>query len=153
MDDQSKQNVSLFLDALDEKSRKIFWYFRWHGHARLAELVDIIGAANDMEVLYRLREVINPTAIRIFGKPVLEFCESKVNPINGKKVIFNWWLLDFEEGKQPLTGEDKRILMDVFDEEDQIMIVAEVSPSVRVKDMAKVEEKHGILSIKLEKLP
>ncbi len=147
-----KKNLKLFLDILDEKSRKIFWYFRYHGHVRLTELTKLIGASNDMEVLNRLREVINPTAIRIFGKPVLEFCESRVDPVTGKKVLFNWWLLEFSEDHQSLTGEEVTPLVDLFDEEDQIVIVSEVSPSITVSNKVKVEQRHGILSIRLDKI-
>ncbi|MCR4435947.1 MAG: hypothetical protein QHH06_08800 [Clostridiales bacterium] len=64
---RSKGDLSLFLEALDEKSRKIFWYLRDQRHARLSELTDFIGASGDMEVLCRLKEVMNPAAVRILG--------------------------------------------------------------------------------------
>jgi hypothetical protein len=75
--------LNVFLDRLDEKSRRIFWYFRCHGHAKISELTELIKATSDMDVLYMLKEVINPIAFEIFGKPVLEFKESKLDPITG----------------------------------------------------------------------
>lgn len=151
-ENQSKENLSLFLDTLDEKSRKMFWYFRYHGHVRLAKLTELIRASTDMEVLYRLREVINPAAERIFGRPLLEFSESRIDRITGKKVLFNWWLSDFVEDNQLLAGEGGKPLVDLFDEDDRIVIVSEISPSITVSDRVKVEQRHGILNIRLDKL-
>ncbi len=147
-----KENISLFLNALDEKSRKIFWYLRCHGYARLSELAELIRASTDMEVLYFLREIINPIAVRIFGRPVLEFFESRIDRITGKKVLFNWWIMDFIQDNQPLIGKGEKPLVDLFNEDDQIVIISEISPSVRVRDRVKVEQRHGILSIWLDKL-
>ena len=150
MEQQSKQNVRLFMNDLDEKSRRIFWRFRWYGHAKLYELVDLIGATSDMEVLSLINEVINPTAMIFFNRPALEFSESRIDCITGKKVFFNWWLLDFT-GDNELPTRDEN-LVDIFDEEDKIVIVCEVSPSIRVSENAKVEQRHGILSISIDKL-
>jgi len=149
----SKENIDLFIKNLDEKSRKIFWYLWSYGHSRLSELADFIGASTDMEVLHRLREVINPLAEKIFGRSVIEFYESKIDHFTGKKVLFNWWLMDFSRDSQLLTGEEGgKPIIDFFDEENHILIITEVSPAVRVKDIAKVNQLHGILSIRLDKL-
>ena len=160
-----KGDLSLLVDALDEKSREILWHLWWHRHAQLDELAELIGASTDMEVLLRLREVINPVAERILGKPILEFNESKVDPVTGEKVLFSWWLL---EG-QPLAGGRGGPLVDLFDEKDHIMIIAELPPSVRLRPEgasvssaeplkpeglareAEVAYKNGILKIKLAK--
>lgn len=147
-----QEALRLFMDALDEKSRKIIWYFRYHGHVRLAELTELINASNNMEVLYRLREVINPLAVSIFGRPLVYFCESRIDRVSGKKVLFHWWLLDFTENNQPQTGVGGKHALDLFDEYDHIVIVSEVSPSLTVSDRAKVEQRQGILSIRLDKL-
>ncbi|MCY6354426.1 hypothetical protein [Clostridium sp. ZS2-4] len=149
--DQSREKISLFLDALDEKSRKIFWYFRWHRHVRITELTKIINESTDMENLYRLREIINPTAVKIFGRPVLEFSKSRIDPVTGKKVLFNWWLADILEENESLTGAVGKTLVDLFEEDDHITIVSQISPSIKVKDIAKVEYRNGILSVKIDK--
>ena len=147
-----KEELRLFMEALDEKSRRIFWHFRYHGHVRLPELTELINASNNMEVLYRLREVINPLAISVLGRPLVDFCESRIDRVTGKKVLFHWWLLDFTEDNQPQTGVGGKPVLDLFDEHDHIVIISEVSPSLTVSDRAKVEQRQGILSIRLDKL-
>jgi len=152
MEQPSTINLSLFINALDTQSRKIFWYLRYHRHVKLAKLTELIGASADMETLYRLKEIINPTATRMFGKPLLEFCKSRIDQKTGKRVLFNWWLVDFIEERQSVTGERGKPLTDVFDEENQLVIVFEVSPSLKLSDKVKVEQRHGILSITLDKI-
>ena len=147
-----KEELRLFMDALDEKSRRIFWHFRYHGHVRLGELTELIDASNNMEVLYRLREVINPLAVSVLGRPLVDFCESRIDYVTGKKVLFHWWLLDFTEDNQPQTWVGGKPALDFFDEHDHIMIISEVSPSLTVSDRVKVEQRQGILRIRLEKL-
>lgn len=148
----NKEKLRLFIDALDEKSRKIFWYFRCHRHGSIAELTNITGASNNMEVLSRLREVINPIAVRVFGQPLVEFCKSRIDPITGKKVLFHWWLLDFAEDNQLPAGVEGKPLVDFFDEHDQIVIIAEVSPTMTISEHVKAELRQGILCIRLDKL-
>lgn len=152
MNQPSTINLNLLMNALDAQSRKIIWYLRCHGHVRLTELTELIGASADMETLYRLKEVINPTAVRMFGRPLLEFFKYRIDQTTGKRVLFNWWLLDFMEEGQRVTGEGGKFLVDVFDEKDQIVIVSEVSPEVKLSDRVKVERQHGILSITLDKI-
>lgn len=152
MEQQSRENMELFMSALDEKSRKIFWYFLRHGHASLTELVDLIDASTDMEVLHRLREIINATAVEVLGAPVLEFSESKIDQLTGNKIFFSWWLINLTKGNELLALEGREHLMDIFYEEHQVIIISEMSPSIRVSDSAKVEQRNGILSITLNKL-
>lgn len=150
MEQQTKENLRLFMDALDQNSKRIFWHFRWHGHTKLHELVELVNAASDMEVLNLINEVINPTAMRFFNRPALEFYEAKIDCVSGKKLLFHWWLSDFTGDKQQSADNGK--LLDVFDEEDKIIIVSEISPSLKVSNIAKVEQRHGIVSISLEKI-
>jgi hypothetical protein len=144
-------NLNEFLNHLDEMSRKIFWYFRYHGHARLSELTELIGASADMEVLDRLREIINPAAVEIFGKPMLEFRESSVDPLTGKKVPFHWWFSEDAKENPFFLGQGGKPLIDIFEEEDQMIIISEVSPSITFSDRVKVEQRHGILQITLKR--
>jgi hypothetical protein len=152
MEQPSKADLSRFMNVLDIQSRKIIWHLRYHGHVRLAELTGLIGASTDMETLYRLKEIINPTALKLFGRPILEFCKSRIDQKTGKRVLFNWWLRDFAEEGQPVTGEGEKPMVDVFDEEDQIVIISEVSPSLKLSDTVKIEQRHGILSITIDKI-
>lgn len=150
MDQQSKENIRLFMDSLDEKSRRIFWYFRWHRYAKLHELVELVDATSDMEVLSLLNDVINPTALRFFNRLALEFSECRIDSITGKKMLFSWWLLDFICNNEPLSEDGN--LVDVFYEEDKIIIVSEIPPSIKVSHSAKVEQRNGILTIRLNKI-
>ncbi len=145
-------DLRLFMNALDKKSRKIIWYFRYHKHARLDELTELIGASAHMETLYRLKKVINPAAARILGRPLLEFCESRIDRKTGKRVLFSWWLSDFLVEGRLMSDEREKPLIDVFDEIDRIIILYEVSPVLRLSDKVKVEQRQGILSITLEKI-
>ena len=71
--------LSRLLSSLDEKSRAILWHLWWHRHAEIAELREVVGVSGDFEVLYRLKEVINQEAQRLWGKPVVSFEQSKVD--------------------------------------------------------------------------
>ncbi len=152
MEQPSKDNLSRFMNALDKQSRKIVWHLRYYGHVRLAELTGLIGASTDMETLYRLKEIINPTASKFFGRPILEFCKSRIDQKTGKRVLFNWWLYDFTQDGQSVTGEGEKAMVDVFDEEDHLVIISEVSPLLKLSDTVKVEQRHGILSITIDKI-
>jgi hypothetical protein len=163
----SKGNLSLLMDALDEKSREILWHLWWHRHVQLSELTELIGASTDMEVLLRLREVINPAAEMILGKPILEFHEAKVDALTGEKVLFSWWL-GFDglttglegDGRLPVGGRNGP-LVDLFDEKDHILIIAQLPSSVRrgpdgfkpagMAKEAEVAYKNGVLKIQLAK--
>lgn len=152
MEEQSKKSAKFFMDSLDEKSRKILWYLRWHKHCKLSKLVKLIDASTDMEVLYILKEIINASAQEILGKPILEFNESKIDRLTGEKVLFSWWLLDYPEDEELLEVGRNEPLADVFDEGDQIVVVFDISPSIQVlEDTAKIEQRNGILSIRLDK--
>jgi hypothetical protein len=150
-----KGELGVLMDTLDEKSREILWHFWWYGHASIDELRDLIESSTDMEVLFRLREVINPTAERILGEPILEFYESRVDPSSGEKILFNWWYgfdtTGLEEGGFSWGGRRGGHLVDLFDEERHIVVIAQLPSSVRVVEEADVAYRNGILRIKLEK--
>ena len=155
-------DLSELFEALDERSRAILWHLWGHRHAQISELRDIIDAASDCEVLSRLKEVINGRSQELWGRPVVSFEESKNDPLTGEKVLFSWWLLDWDY--VPLTSGNK-LFVDVFDEKDNITIVAQLpawdspaptktdnknaAPEVRVK---YVKYKNSILQIGLEKV-
>ena len=137
------------LDALDEKSRAILWYLWWHRHAEISELRELIDATGDFEVLYRLKEVINEQALRLWGRPVVKFEQSKFDSLTGEMVVFNWWFLN--EGNVPISAGNKPVV-DIFNEKDGVSIIAQVPTSV---DPAQHEVlyKNGILKISLKKEP
>jgi hypothetical protein len=151
-ENRTKEKMAMFLDQLDINNKRIFWYFGWYRHARITELTRLVGNSNDMDILYRLKEVINPLAVKVFGNPIIEFNNSKIDDVTGEKILFNWWLLNSTEDYRELHVEGSKPLIDIFDEEDRIVIISDIAPSIKVKGTAKVEQRNGIISITLEKI-
>jgi len=85
-----QKGLAPLLQSLDEKSRAMLWHLWWHRHAGISELRELIDAASDFEVLYRLKEVINEQALRLRGKPVVRFEQARIDPLSGEKVLFSW---------------------------------------------------------------
>jgi len=136
-----KNNLDRFMEHIDGKSREIIWYLLRNGYAGIRDLSDLIGASADNDVLTRIREVINPTARKFLGKEIMEFKESEIDESSGKKVVFKWWLRDDLQLTEKREG-----LLDVFDEEDKIRIIAELPPAIEEKDI-EVEVNNDILRI------
>ena len=139
-------DLSHVLDVVDEKSRQILWYLWWHRHAEIGELTQITGASSDMEVLSRIRQVINPAAQEVLGREVMKFETSRIDPVTGEKVLFSWWL------KESSLGERREPLVDVFVENDHITIIAQLPAPMELAKEAVVENKDGILRVKIRKL-
>lgn len=160
--------------AVDEKSRQIITYLLRERHAGIRKLANLISASSDMEVLIRIREVINPKAKEVIGEPLITFERSKIDPLTGEKIVFSWWLKE-----ELMEGLHYERLLDVFDEEDGLRVVACLPPqekdvNVEVKDdfliisgreyhrevplfypvekMVKKTINNGILEVKLNKI-
>jgi hypothetical protein len=145
---KNEKSLTQFLDVLDEKSRAILWHLWWYRHADIDKLRDIIDASSDYEVLYRLKDVINEKAQKLWGKPVVSFEQSKTDPLTGDKVLFNWWFLD--EVDISLSGGDKP-LVDIFNEKDSVTVIAELPTSVEVSQ-PEIDFRNGILRVKMKKV-
>ena len=133
---------------LDEKSRQILWYLWWNRHAEIGELVQLTGAETDMEVLSRIKQAINPAAEDVLGEEIVRFENSKIDPITGEKVLFSWWLAE-----SLLRGKRREPLVDIFEENNHIVILAQLPAPMELAGQARVEYKNGILKINVEKLP
>jgi HSP20 family molecular chaperone IbpA len=144
---KTRKGLAHLLKVLDEKSRAMLWHLWWHRYAEISELRELIAASGDFEVLYRLKEVINEQAQELWGKPAVNFEESRIDSLSGKKVMFSWWFLDEQN---VLLSNGNKPLVDVFNEKDSISIIAQVPTSV---DPAQHEVlyKNGILKIRLGK--
>jgi len=119
--------------AVDEKSRRIITCLFRERHAGIRELADLICAASDMEVLIRMREVINPKAQEVIGEPLVTFERSKIDPLTGEKIAFSWWL------REELMDRVHDDGLDVIDEKSVLRVVAslplqEENVEVEVKD-------------------
>lgn len=116
------EKVAPLLMGVDEKSKRIVTYLARERHARIKELTDLICASSDMEVLMRIREVINPKAQEITGKPAIKFERSKIDPLTGEKIVFNWWI------NEELTDIAHDDFVDVMDEKGILRIVVALPP-------------------------
>ncbi len=142
-----KKGLAQFLHSLDEKSRAILGYLWWHRHAEIAELRNIGDTADDSEVLYRLKEVINGKSQNLWGKPIVSFEQSKIDPLTGEKILFSWWYMDEED---VLVSSVDSTLVDVFNEKDSVIIIAQLPASVNLT-APDIQFKNGILRVKFKK--
>jgi HSP20 family molecular chaperone IbpA len=143
---RTKKGLTQLLQVLDERSRALLWYLWWHRHAEISELRELINAT-DFEVLYRLEEVINEQAQRLWGRPIVSFEQSRIDSRNGEMVVFNWWFLD--EENVPISAGNKP-LVDIFNEKDGVSIIAQMPTSVD-PTQREVSYKNGILKVRLAK--
>lgn len=141
---EKQRKMDILLEGLDEKSRWIVQYLTIKKYADIRELADLIEAPIDMEVILRLRKVINPRAEEILGEPLANFERCKIDPITGQRVLFNWWLsasliksLDYYDA-----------LLDVFDEGNHLRVVVHL-PSRDEKDLKiRMKGKNLVISAK-----
>jgi len=127
-------NINQLINTVDERSRQIITYFLRERHAGIRKLADLICASSDMEVLIRIREVINQRARELMGEPLLTFKHAAIDPLTGEKIAFSWWL---NEKWIDIMPNDR--LLDILDEENVIRIIAslpleEKDVEVEVKD-------------------
>jgi HSP20 family molecular chaperone IbpA len=124
-----EETVNEVAEELDLISQEILWYLWRNGHGAIDELAELVSAPTHMDVLLRIREVINPAAEKIIGNPILSFEKSKVDPETGEKISFSWWLIGCQQEKRR-----EETFLDIFDEEDHIDIVMEL-PGVQEEDI------------------
>jgi HSP20 family molecular chaperone IbpA len=116
------EKVETLVKGVDEKSKQIVTYLARERHARIKDLTDLICASSDMEVLMRIREIINPKAQEITGKPAIKFERSKIDPLTGEKFVFNWWI------NEELADSAHDDFVDVMDEKSILRIVVALPP-------------------------
>jgi len=122
--------INKIAEELDSDSQEILIYLWQKRHARIEELAELIDAPNHMDVLLKIKELINPAAERIIGSSILSFEKSKIEPETGEKILFNWWILGQKENK-----EEEEILLDIFDEEEYLNIIMELPGVTRIEDI------------------
>lgn len=114
--------IEQLLGGLEPESQRLLLHIWEHRHAAIEELASLYEAPNHMDVLHRIRKVINPQAERILGFQVLTFERSKIDEVTGEKVLFSWWVM----GRQGPQATAKEPLLDVFDEGDVLNVIVEV---------------------------
>ena len=118
----TSSRINPILNSVDEKSRRIITYMLRERHAGIRELSNLISASSDMEVLMRIKDIINPKAQRFIGKPIITFEQSKTDFSTGEKVLFSWWT------NEEADSVDNEHLVEVMEEENLLRIVAAVPP-------------------------
>ena len=129
---------------LDRGSAKMLWHFWKNRHYRLDELKEMLGETSHMGVLARIRDVINPAAMRLLGKPILVFERSRIDYQTGEHVLHSWWLN--EEPAIDTTGNGQ--FVDVFDEGDHFLVILELA-GAHEEDI-QVEAREGWLSVAVD---
>ena len=112
--------LNKIVTELDVDSKGILLFLYENRHARIDTLAKLIKAPTHMDILLKIREIINPTAEKIIGYPILSFESSKVDWETGEKVTFSWWLAG-----QP-HKERKEPLLDIFDEDADLIVYLEL---------------------------
>ena len=115
-----RETLNKIVSELDADSKEILMCLYEHRHARIDTLAKLIEAPTHMDILLKIREIINPTAEKIIGYPILSFESSKVDRETGEKVLFSWWLVgqSHQEREEPL--------LDIFDEDAELIIYLEL---------------------------
>jgi len=132
---------------LDVKSRQILWYLWWNRHAEIGELAQLTRAESDMEILSRIKQVINPAAQGVLGKEIVRFENSKIDPVTDERVLFSWWL---EEDL--LRGKRVEPLVDIFEENNHIAIIAQLPALLELSKDAQVACKDSVVKVKIAKV-
>lgn len=116
-----EEKIEKVLKELDPISQDILSYI-WHNrHAKIDVLAKIAQVPTHMDVLLKIKEVINPVAEKIIGSPVLVFERLKIDGATGERVGFSWWIV----GRR-VKAEEKKTLVDIFDEGDNVNIIVEL---------------------------
>ena len=128
------EKLNLLLKSVDETSQLIMTYLLKERYAGIRELTSLVCASSDMEVLMRIREIINPKAQEVIGIPILKFERSKMDLLTGQKILFSWWIN--EELANNARGDE---LVDVMDEKNCLRVIAALPPqednvTVKVED-------------------
>jgi len=111
---------------LDRASAKLVWHIWKNRHAKLDELTDLLGESSHMNALVRIREEVNPLAIRLLGRPLFVFERSRVDQRTGQQVLFSWWLNEEPPGEPPDEPAGEAEFVDVLDEGDHFLILLEL---------------------------
>jgi len=138
----ASSRVNRILNSLDEKSRRIITYILRERHAGIRELSNLIGASSDMEVLMRIKDIINPKAQKIIGKPIITFEQSRTDFLTGEKILFSWWT------NEEAGSVDNEYSIEVMEEENLLRIIAALPPQEENVDITVAD---SILIISGEK--
>lgn len=134
----AENDIEKIASELGPESRAILLHIWERRHATISELWGLYSApqpaparltvgqggpaGNHMDVLQKIRDIINPTSEKAVGFPILVFERSKTDPETGENIPFSWWII----GNRKSKDTSPEPLMDVFEEEDHIVFVMEL---------------------------
>ena len=118
-----RETLNKIVTELDADSKEILRFLYEHRHARIDTLAQLIEAPTHMYILLKIREIINPTAEKMIGYPILSFESSKVDRETGEKVLFSWWLTGQPDQEHQ---EREEPLLDIFDEDAELIVYLEL---------------------------
>lgn len=126
----NQEGIERIVKELDPESQNILLFVWGNRHATINELAHTYNAPNHMDILHRVRDIINSTSQRLIGFPVLVFQRCKIDEPTGKKVMFSWWII----GGDKLKKDKEESLLDIFDEGDYLNIILELK-GAKVEDI------------------
>ena len=139
-----QQELERLAGALDPASQEILCHLSLNRHATINDLAALIGAPTHMDVLFRIRQGINPVAEEVLGRPILVFEASKFDRETGEMIPFNWWLA----GRVTPVTSDQVPRIEVFNEEHEINVIAEL-PSV-TEEAIRVNVQREEVTVRVE---
>jgi HSP20 family molecular chaperone IbpA len=140
------KKIDRLLQELDAGSCRVLLYLLEHKYAKLDELMEVLGESSHMNTLVRIKNVINPKALKILKRPIMIFEESRIDMESGENVLFSWWLTEEIEEKALL--KEKKLFVDVFDEDNEVLIVLDLQ-GVREEDIkVNIEKKKANVSFR-----
>ena len=137
-----EDGIRRLLEELDSDSQEILSYLWRKKHANIDELASLCPALNHMDILSKIRGIINPIAERLLGCSLLTFERSKKDDQTGKIITYSWWVT----GKIQAKEEFEKPTVDVFDEGDYLSLIMEL-PGINAEDILfKLENKKITIS-------
>jgi hypothetical protein len=124
------RDIAEVVRLVDRGSANMLWHLWKNRHHKLDELKAMLDETSHMGVLVRIREVINPAAMHVLGKPILVFERSRMDYRTGEHVLHSWWLNEETVGDTDNTQE----YVDVLDEGDHFFVLVEL-PGVQEEDI------------------
>jgi len=139
-----QEGIDKIVKELDPESQGVLLFVWQNRHATINELASLYDAPNHMDVLHRIRKIINPASQKVIGFPVLAFERSKIDEPSGKKITFSWWII----GGDKLPKDRDESLLDIFDEGDYLNIIMELKGAREEDILLGVDEDKLTVSCK-----
>jgi len=118
----NQEGIDSIARELDSESCSILLFVWQNRHAAINELASLYNAPNHMDVLHRVRDIINSVSEKVIGSPVLAFERVRIDETTGKKVMFSWWIIGGDKSKR----DKEEAFLDIFDEGKHLNVIMEL---------------------------